>query len=581
MIVLGLSCFYHDAAAALVRDGQLVAAAEEERFNRQKHYSDFPELAVEYCLKEAGITIDQVDYIGFYEKPIAKFDRILETILAQWPRSFQAWHKSMPIWMDTKLHIASEIRKKLGVDKDVLYCQHHLAHAASAFLVSGFDTAAIISADGVGEWTTTAWGVGRGTNLEFHKEIRFPHSIGLLFSAVTAYLGFKVNDAEWKVMGLAPYGQPRYVDKFREVVDIKDDGSFRLNMKYFSYLHSTTRTFSPSWEKLFGRPSRSKESELDEFHADIAHSGQKIVEEIIVKMATHVHTVTGLDEVCLAGGVGLNCVANWRILQESGFKNMFIQPAAGDSGGALGTAFYIYNSVLKKPRTYVMKHALVGPSFSDAEIAEMLQRNHAPHLAIDDEDELITRTAQLLAEGKVIGWFQGRMEFGPPRARGAVAARGSSKPEDEGHHQREGEVPRGIPAVRPGRAQGARARVFRDAEGDGCSLHAARAEGPSGETIGDPGRDTSRRHRACSDRHGGHQPAVLSADQEVWPAHRCAGAHQHLVQCTRRAHRVHAAGQLQHVCEYGNRRARHRQVSRDDQGGRSGLRRRDAPQCRP
>lgn len=413
MIVLGISCFYHDAGAALVRDGEMVAAAEEERFNRQKHYSDFPERAIQYCLDEAGVTIDQVDYIGFYEKPLVKFNRILETILAAWPKTYTSWLRSMPIWLGSKLHIANLIRKRLGTDQDVFFCQHHLSHAASAFLVSPFEEAAIITADGVGEWTTTGWGVGRGIDLHFEKEIRFPHSVGLLFSAITAYLGFRVNDAEWKVMGLAPYGKPTYLDKFRQVVDIKDDGSFRLNMKYFSYTHSTRRTTSRKWEQLFGRPQRHPETELDDFHRDIAHSGQKIIEEIMVKMARHAHNQTGLDNLCLAGGVGLNCVANWRILQESGFKNIFIQPAAGDSGGALGTAFYIYNSVLKNPRKYVMTNALLGPSFSDEQIQATLRENEAVYEQIDSEDELVTRTARMIADGLVVGWFQGRLEFGP------------------------------------------------------------------------------------------------------------------------------------------------------------------------
>ena len=359
------------------------------------------------------MTIDEVDYIGFYEKPLVKFNRILETILAVWPKTYVAWLKSMPIWLGSKLHIASLIQKKLGTDQDILFCQHHLSHAASAFLVSPFEEAAILTADGVGEWATTGWGVGRGTDLHFEKEIRFPHSVGLLFSAITAYLGFRVNDAEWKVMGLAPYGKPTYVDQFREIVEIKDDGSFRLNMKYFSYLYSTQRTFSRKWERLFGRPRRSPEAELDDFHRDIAHSGQKTVEEIMVAMARHAHRQTGLDNLCVAGGVGLNCVANWRILQESGFKNIFIQPAAGDSGGALGTAFYIYNSVLKNPRQYVMKNALLGPSFTDEQVLATLRRNEAVYEEIDSDDELVDRTARMIADGKVVGWFQGRLEFGP------------------------------------------------------------------------------------------------------------------------------------------------------------------------
>lgn len=418
MNVLGISCYYHDAGAAIVQDGDLVAAAEEERFNRKKHYSDFPAESVEYCLKQAGITIDQVDYIGFYEKPLVKFNRILETILAEWPFTYSQWVKALPIWLLTKLRIGAEIQKQLNTDKDILYCQHHLSHAASAYFCSPFDEAAVITADGVGEWTTTGWGVARGNDIEILKEIRFPHSVGLLFSAITAYLGFRVNDAEWKVMGLAPYGKPTYVDKFRHVVDIKPDGSFRLNMKYFDYTRSTERSFSREWEKLFGQPQRPKETPLGDFHQDIAHSGQKIVEEIMVKMATHVHKQTGMKNVCIAGGVGLNCVANWRILQESGFQDIFIQPAAGDSGGAVGTAFYIYHSVLKQPRKYVMHHALLGPSFTHDEILAVLKRHEAVYEQVDDENELCDRTAKMIVDGKVIGWFQGRLEFGP-RALGA------------------------------------------------------------------------------------------------------------------------------------------------------------------
>ncbi len=418
MNVLGISCYYHDAGVALVRDGELIAAAEEERFNRKKHFSDFPEQAVRYCLAEGGITIDEVDHIGFYEKPLVKFNRILETILACWPRTYGPWLTAMPLWLGHRLRIGNEIQEKLGTDKDILYCQHHLSHAASAFLVSPFREAAIITADGVGEWTTTSWGVGRDTRIEMRKELRFPHSVGLLFSAITAYLGFRINDAEWKVMGLAPYGKPTHLDKFHEVVDVREDGSIRLNLRYFAHSYSTTRTISRHWEELFGEPQRRPESELTDFHRDIAHSGQKIVEEIMLKTAAHVHRQTGMDNLCLAGGVGLNCVANWRILKESGFKEMFIQPAAGDSGGALGTAFYIYNSVLNNPRRFTMNHALWGPSFDDARIKAALDRAEAVYESVDDEEELLKRTAALIADGQVVGWFQGRLEFGP-RALGA------------------------------------------------------------------------------------------------------------------------------------------------------------------
>lgn len=418
MIVLGISCYYHDSAAAIVRDGQLVAAAEEERFTRRKHDHGFPEQAIGYCLREAGVTIDQVDHIGFYEKPLVKFNRILETILAYWPWTYRPWLTAVPLWFGHRLRIGREIQQKLGTDRDILYCQHHLSHAASAFLVSPFEEAAILTVDGVGEWTTTAWGVGRGVDIDMRQELRFPHSVGLLFSAITAYLGFQVNDAEWKVMGLAPYGKPAYLDKFHEVVDIKDDGSIRLNLKYFAFPYSTSRTINARWEQHFGRPQRQPEAPLEDFHRDVACSGQRIVEEIMVKMAGHIRRETGISKLCIAGGVGLNSVANWRILRECGFDEVFIQPAAGDSGGALGTAFYIYNTVLKQPRVFRMDHALWGPQFSNEAIAAALDGVGAVYERIGDEPALLERTARMIADGKVVAWFQGRLEFGP-RALGA------------------------------------------------------------------------------------------------------------------------------------------------------------------
>ncbi|MGB0715119.1 MAG: carbamoyltransferase [Phycisphaerae bacterium] len=417
-MVLGISCYYHDAGAALVRDGQLIAAAEEERFNRKKHHNGFPQQAIQYCLAEAGIDIHQVDHITFYEKPLVKFDRILETILAYWPRTLRPWLKAMPLWLGQRLAMANDIQKQLGVDVDILFNEHHLSHAASAFLVSPFEEAAILTADGVGEWASTAWGVGSGTEIDIRQELRFPHSVGLLFSAVTAYLGFRVNDAEWKVMGLAPYGKPTYVDKFAEIVDVKEDGSIRLNLDYFAHPYSTTRTHSDKWEELFGQPQRKTESELTDFHRDLAHSGQKVVEDIMVKMARHVQAETGMKKLCMAGGVALNCVANWRILQETDFDEVFIQPAAGDSGGALGAAFYTYNTVLKQPRTFSMKHGYWGPTFDDKAIRESLEHFNARFETCSNEKELLQKTAAMIADGKVVGWYQGRMEFGP-RALGA------------------------------------------------------------------------------------------------------------------------------------------------------------------
>jgi carbamoyltransferase len=418
VFVLGISCFYHDAAAALLRDGELVAAAEEERFNRQKHCNTFPSLAIAYCLREAGITIDDVDHIVFYEKPLPKFARILETVLAEWPRSYPLWIRSVPLWMTTKLDHRRLFRRALGTRKPILFCAHHTSHAASAFLASEFDEAAILTADGVGESTTTAWGTGRGAMLSLTHEIRFPHSIGLLFSALTAYLGFRVNDAEWKVMGLAPYGRPRYLDEFRRVVDVRPDGSFRLNLDYFAYCYSTRHMFNRRWEALFGQPARRPEAPLTEFHADMAHSGQKMVEEILLGIARHMRAETGLRNICIAGGVGLNSVANWRILREAGFDRIFIQPAAGDSGGALGAALYIYNTVLGQPRRFVMRHACYGPSFTDEQIAAMLARSGVRSRHVEREEDLLRETAGWIADGKVVGWFQGRMEFGP-RALGA------------------------------------------------------------------------------------------------------------------------------------------------------------------
>jgi len=413
MNILGISCYYHDAAAALVQDGQLVAAAEEERFNRKKHYSDFPKMAVEYCLKEAGIEIGDVDEVVFYEKPIVKFDRILNMYLFTWPRSMISFLKAIPLWLKDRLWIRNDIQKQLGIeDKEVLFAEHHMSHAASAFLVSPYDKAAILTLDGVGEWATTARGYGEGTAIHLEEQIHFPHSIGLLYSAITSYLGFRVNDAEWKVMGLAPYGKPEYLDRFEKLVDLKEDGSFRLDMRYFKHHWSSKRMFNRRFENLFGRPQRVPESDLEDFHRDIAHSGQKLVERIIVNLARATHEKYGLDDLVIAGGVGLNSVANWKILKETPFERVWIQPAAGDSGGAVGAAFYVWNTVLGNPRTYVMNHAYLGPAYGDDECKSLLEARKIPFETFD-RAELCKRAAKHVADDKVIGWYQGRMEFGP------------------------------------------------------------------------------------------------------------------------------------------------------------------------
>jgi len=411
--ILGISCYYHDAAACIIRDGELIAAAEEERFNRDKHHSGFPHLSIHYCLKQAGIIADDLDYVVFYEKPFVKFNRILENYIFQWPRSFGAFGRAIPLWLKTRLNMKKQIAKELGIEPAKIYfSDHHLSHASAAFFVSPFKEAVILTEDGVGEWATTTAGFGKDNHITIDKEIRFPHSLGLLYSAITSYLGFRVNDAEWKVMGLAPYGEPKYLDKFLELVDVKEDGSFRLNMKYFSFHYSYDESINSRFEKHFGRKKR-RGGELDQFYTDIAASGQKVVEDIIVKMAGSLHKEYKCDNLSIAGGVGLNSVANWRIMEKTGFKDIFIQPAAGDSGCAVGAAYAFYHMTLNNPRKYVMEHALLGPEYSNEEIRMVLDKYNAQFTEYKTEDELIKTTADMLAKDKVVGWFQGRMEFGP------------------------------------------------------------------------------------------------------------------------------------------------------------------------
>jgi carbamoyltransferase len=412
--ILGISCFYHDAAACLIHDGLVVAAAEEERFNRDKHYSGFPKQSIRYCLNQARINADQLDYVVFYEKPFTKFNRILETYISQWPRAFSSFRRAVPLWLKSRLNMRKHISKELEIDQEKIYFgDHHLSHAASAFLVSPFDEAAILTIDGVGEWSTTTIGYGKGNSIKIDKRINFPHSIGLLYSAITSYLGFRVNDAEWKVMGLAPYGEPKYVNKFLDLMDVKEDGSFRLDMKYFSYHHSPKESISRKFENHFGYPKRRSDQEINQFYTDIAASGQKVVEEIIVKIATNLHETYNTNNLTIAGGVGLNSVANWRIIQKTGFKDIFIQPASGDSGGSLGAAMAFYNLTLNNPRKYMMEHALLGPEFTDEEIQKVLDSYGAQYKKIDNDETLVKETAKMLSQNKVVGWFQGRLEFGP------------------------------------------------------------------------------------------------------------------------------------------------------------------------
>ncbi|HEU4928906.1 MAG TPA: carbamoyltransferase [Candidatus Krumholzibacteria bacterium] len=416
MYILGISCYYHDSAACLLKDGEIIAAAQEERFTRIRHDQDFPAQAIKYCLKEAGITIDQVNYVGFYDKPLIKFERILTTYLATWPRSFPSFMKATPLWLRKKLWIPQLIKKELDFKGDVLMIEHHLSHAASAFLVSPYKESAIVTVDGVGEWATSTICRGEGNDIQILKETRFPHSLGLLYSAFTYYLGFKVNSAEYKVMGLAPYGEPKYVDKVLETISYNEDGSFKMNMKYFSYDYGLEMT-NGRFAKLFGQPRRDPESKLEQFHKDVAMSVQKVTEEIVLRMVRHAHEITGSKNLCMAGGVALNCVANGRVVKETPYKDVFIQPAAGDAGGAVGVATYIYHTVLGNERKWEMKHAYFGPEFRSDEIRQYLQTNEIVYHELTEE-QMIDATVDAMIDQKTIGWFQGRMEFGP-RALGA------------------------------------------------------------------------------------------------------------------------------------------------------------------
>lgn len=410
MNILGISCFYHDASACLLQDGRIVAAVEEERFTRQKHATEFPKNAIAYCLREGGITVKDLDYVGFYEKPFIKFERIILSHLATFPRSWRAFLSAMPLWLREKLQVPVIIRQELGYRGPILFIEHHLAHAASAFLVSPFEEAAILTVDGVGEWATTTLGVGRGSGISLHKEIRFPHSLGLLYSAITAYLGFKINSGEGKVMGLAPYGRPVYRTQFEQLITIQPDGSFRLNLDYFQF-HYGMEMFSPKLEELLG-PRRPPNGELTPHYCNVAATLQAVLEDAMLSMAKHLHDLTGQEALCMAGGVALNSVANGRILRETPFRDLFIQPAAGDGGTSLGVAAYIYNTVLGHPRTFVLENAYLGPGFSDEEIEAFLRSQGADYMRYD-RDQLVKAVAQLIADDQIVGWFQGRMEFGP------------------------------------------------------------------------------------------------------------------------------------------------------------------------
>jgi carbamoyltransferase len=441
MYILGVSCYYHDSAAALIHDGMLVAAADEERFSRKKHDNGFPQQAIEFCLRQAGITGADLDYVVFYEKPLVKFERILMTTLGTFPRSYPVFRESMVAWFNEKLWVKSKLQTEIGVSPDrILFGEHHASHAASALYTSPFREAAILTVDGVGEWATAtvghgtaAWEGESGQNkIELLYEARFPHSIGLLYSAFTAFLGFRVNNGEYKVMGMAPYGTPRYVEDVYRVIEVGGDGSFRLNMDYFCFHHSTRRTFNRHFVELFGE-SRTPESEFftptthpnkdhpqwvdaiaeqNQHYADVAASIQRVTEDTLLKMANYAYQRTGCKNLVMAGGVALNSVANGRIIRETPFENVYIQPAAGDAGGALGAALYTYHVLLGKPRKFVMEHAYWGAAYSEQEMLSAIQDSGYTCEQLDDE-ALTDRVVDCLTEGKVVGWYRGRFEWGP------------------------------------------------------------------------------------------------------------------------------------------------------------------------
>ncbi len=437
MDILGISCYFHDAAAVLLRDGRLVAAAEEERFTRKKHDYGFPQQAIDFCLEAGGIPGGAPDYVVFFEKPFVKFERLLLSCMQTFPRSRRLFQEAMITWLCDKVWIRHLIQARLGVPASrILFSEHHLSHAASAFFCSPFDEAAVLTVDGVGEWTTASIGVGRGRELRLTKELRFPHSLGLLYSAFTAFLGFEVNEGEYKVMGMAPFGDPRYVDEVSKLIRVGDDGSFELDMDYFAFHHSSEHTFTRKFVELFGAPrdpnahfftpasgypsyfgdrpaTYEADARRNQHYADLAASVQTVLEEVLLKMARYAHRDTGSTRLCMAGGVALNSVANGRLLRETPFREIYIQPAAGDSGGALGAALYAHHVLLGHPRAFVMEHASWGKEYGAGEIEAFLNAGGIRYERLDDEEKLIERVVDRLQDGKVTGWFQGRFEWGP------------------------------------------------------------------------------------------------------------------------------------------------------------------------
>ena len=430
MNILGISCFYHDSASVLIRDGEILSAVQEERFTRKKHDFGFPSNAISWCLRENGISAGDLDYVVFYEKPFIKFERILETAMRFAPSGISQFMQSVPIWLKQKLWIKDLIAEKMGYRGEILFCEHHESHAASAFYPSPFEEAAFLTMDGVGEWDTASFGVGKGNQIQIQYSLRFPHSLGLLYSAFTYYTGFKVNSGEYKLMGLAPYGEPKYKDLIlQELLDLKEDGSFRLNMKYFGFCNGLRMT-NARFDKLFAAKPRKPQDMIRQIDMDLASSVQQVTEEIMLRMARHLHKITGKKKLCLAGGVALNCVGNGRILREGPFEDIWVQPASGDAGGALGAALAVWHRYLGKERKVAadrdsLKGSFLGPAFADDYIEEFLRREEIPYERIE-QDKLARLAAELIEQQKVIGWFQGHMEFGP-RALGARSIIGDAR----------------------------------------------------------------------------------------------------------------------------------------------------------
>lgn len=412
MYILGMSCFYHDASVCLLKDGTPVAAANEQSFTRKKHDSDFPIRAIRWALAKEGITPSDIGLVAFYDKPMVKFERILKSHLSTFPKSFPQFVRGMPSWFGSKLRLDKLLSRDLGYTGPIVYGRHHLSHAASAYYASGWNEAAVLTVDGVGEWSTASWGVGEGNKLELKGEIRFPHSLGLLYSAFTYYLGFKVNSAEYKVMGLAPYGEPLYVDRIKELIHIKPDGTFRLDMRHFTFDHGL-KMYNQRFEEVMGEPTRPyEEGEITQFHKDVARSLQEVVNEVMIKLSTKVIEETGIPRLCLAGGVALNCVANGHLLRETPVEDLFVQPNAGDGGGAMGAALWAWHHILDNPRQWKLSDVYLGPGYSDDDTQEVLDQLGAVYTRLDRQ-ELLDNVADMLDQAMVVGWHQGRMEWGP------------------------------------------------------------------------------------------------------------------------------------------------------------------------